>query len=101
MTIPTHEEATMSITQPVSAVWDDEQPVDHGRGSGRTADPGRSAVPVAAPTAGRSLYRVIADQVVAASSTTTRSHRPSTPASGSGTGSTGPPTTSGSCTPSA
>src|SRR6476469_7771664 len=66
MTDAAHEEATMDTIQPVTVVWDDEQPVDH------------AGAPVAPLTAAgmpyrwrlrlpdRSLYAVTADQVLAA-----------------------------------
>ena len=65
MTTAALEEATMATTQPVTVVWDDEQPVDHA--GAPVAPLTRAGMPYRwrLRLPGRSLYAVDADQVLA------------------------------------
>ena len=65
MTTAALEEATMATTQPVTVVWDDEQPVDHAGAPVAPLTPAGMPYRWRLRLPGRSLYAVDADQVLA------------------------------------
>lgn len=60
------KEATMATIQPVTVVWDDEQPVDHANAPVAPLTPAGMPYRYRLRLPGRSLYAVDADQVLAA-----------------------------------